>query len=271
MAKQIIGAYFSATGTTQKVVREIGMQLGASLGLPFVEWDFTSPEARKEIKKFTSEDVVVFGTPVIAGRVPNVLLKYLATRVGNGAIAIPVVCFGNRAYDDALIELRDILEESNMKTIAGGGFPCQHSFSNILGMGRPNAEDLETCKNFGQDISNKINRGNYNYPIQIGGNPKPYDGYYKPRDRAGNPVDIRKVTPITSDACMDCKICADACPMGSIDYNDVSKINGICMKCCSCIKKCPTGAKSFTDAKFIYHQVELEECYSDYKNIELFI
>ena len=48
--------------------------------------------------------------PVYAGRIPNLLLlKYLTSVKGNDALAVPIVLFGNRNYDDALIELRDIL------------------------------------------------------------------------------------------------------------------------------------------------------------------
>lgn len=45
------------------------------------------------------------------------------------AIAIPIVLFGNRNYDDALIELRNLLEEDGFNTIAAGAFVGEHAFS----------------------------------------------------------------------------------------------------------------------------------------------
>ena len=110
-AKRIWAMYWSATGTTKTVVTAIATKMAGKLGLPLEEYDFTLPGARQGAPDFAPEDVVVFGTPTYAGRVPNVLLKYLATVKGSGAAAVPVVTFGNRAFDDSLIELRDILAD----------------------------------------------------------------------------------------------------------------------------------------------------------------
>lgn len=101
--------YFSGTGTTEKVVKRIANTLGEKLGVERENIDFTSKSAREKEYIFSKEDIVVFGVPVIAGRVPNLLLKFLDTIRGEGALAVPIVLFGNRNYDDALIELRDIL------------------------------------------------------------------------------------------------------------------------------------------------------------------
>ena len=91
--------------------------------------NFSHPKVRKEEHVFDENDIVVFGTPVIAGRVPNVLLKFLDTIQGGGAMAIPVVLYGNRNFDDGLIELRNILESRGFHTVAGAAFIGEHSFS----------------------------------------------------------------------------------------------------------------------------------------------
>ncbi len=96
-------------------------------------------------------------------------------------------------------------------------------------------------------------------PVDVKGIPNPYRGYYQPRDRKGNPVDIRKVKPLTKDTCNNCLICADVCPMGSISRENVREFTGICIKCGACIKKCPIQAKYYEDEAFLYHQHELEE------------
>ncbi len=72
--------------------------------------DFTLPKTREKSVSFSKNDIVIVGVPVYAGRVPKVLLKYLNSIKGKGALAVAVVVYGNRNYDDALIELRDILE-----------------------------------------------------------------------------------------------------------------------------------------------------------------
>ncbi|MEG1754447.1 MAG: ferredoxin, partial [Christensenella sp.] len=101
--------YFSATGTTQAVVSGIARRIAVKSRVKYNQIDFTLPNMREEVMSFRAEDLVVFGVPVYAGRVPNVLLKYLQTIKGNGATVVPIVVYGNRNYDDALIELADIL------------------------------------------------------------------------------------------------------------------------------------------------------------------
>ena len=147
-AKKIWAMYWSATSTTKTVVTAVAGKMADKLGLPLEEYDFTLPAARQDAPDFGPEDVVVFGTPTYAGRVPNVLLKYLATVKGNGAAAVPVVTFGNRAFDDSLIELRDILADNGFHPFAAAAFACEHSFSTVLAAGRPDADDLALAAQF---------------------------------------------------------------------------------------------------------------------------
>jgi ferredoxin/flavodoxin len=272
--KKVWAVYFSATGTTKKVVTAVAGEAAAKLGAAYEEYDFTLPEARAEALRFGGDDLVIFGTPVYAGRVPNVLLKYLGTLEGNGAAAVPVVLYGNRNYDDGLIELRDILEKHGFHTAAAAAFIGEHSFSYILAAGRPDEADLEIARDFAGKAAEKI-KGTADIhnldPICVEGVPDPYRGYYQPRDRKGNPVDIRKVKPLTSEECDNCLVCADVCPMGSISRDDVREFTGICIKCGACIKKCPVRAKYYEDAGFLYHQHELEEGLTRRAEPELFL
>lgn len=262
--------YFSATGTTRKVVSGIADKLLENLGTIAKNIDFTLPEGRKKQVVFTVEDVVIVGVPVYAGRVPNVLLKYLNTISGNNALAIPIVVYGNRNYDDALIELKDILGTNGFTVIAGGAFVGEHSFSKTLGKNRPDEKDMAIINDFACKISEKLMSNNKNQAIEVKGN-TPYRKYYMPKDRDGNPVDIRKVTPKTNSNCTDCKLCVSICPMGSIDAKDVSRINGICIKCGACIKKCPMQAKYFDDESYLRHKHELEIDFKNRREPELFI
>ncbi|MDD5945949.1 MAG: EFR1 family ferrodoxin [Clostridia bacterium] len=262
MGKKVYGMYFSGTGTTKKMVTHIASGLAEKMGYEYEAFDFTPPASRNEPKVYGKDDIVVLGTPVIAGRVPNLLLKYLDTVVGNGAYGIPVVLFGNRNFDDALIELRNIMEKDGFHTIAGGAFVGEHSFSTTLGKGRPDAEDMAIADTFIEKIAEKLASGNINEaPIEVKGE-TPIRPYYTPRDRNGNGIDIRKVKPKTDTSkCVKCGFCARNCPLGSINPEDVSQITGICMKCCKCVKLCPKQAKYFDDEGYLYHKSELEEMY----------
>ncbi|MGH4117485.1 EFR1 family ferrodoxin [Clostridium sp.] len=272
MNKKVNKMYFSATSTTRKVVSGIARKISENtyMDIAINEIDFTMPEIREKPVCFTEEDVVIIGVPVYAGRVPNVLLKYLNSIVGNAALAIPVVVYGNRNYDDALIELKDILELNGFKVIAGGAFIGEHSFSKTLAKNRPDEKDMDIACDFANQIYKKIKTQDKTQAVIIKGN-KPYRKYYRPVSKEGITVDIRKVIPKTNSNCNDCKLCVSICPMGSIDFDDVSKLNGICIKCGACIKNCPTNAKYYDDAEYLRHKHELEDQFVFRREPELFI
>lgn len=272
MNKKINTMYFSATDTTKKVVYAIAKKISDNIHRETTinNIDFTLPKARKEPVSFTEEDIVIIGVPVYAGRVPNVLLKYLNSITGNGTLAIPVVVYGNRNYDDALIELKDILELNGFKVIGGGAFIGEHAFSKTLAKSRPDEKDMDIASDFANQICAKITTQGEIETVVINGN-KPYRKHYMPKNKEGISIDIRKVTPKTDNNCNDCKLCVSICPMGSIDFKDVSKLNGICIKCGSCIKKCPTNAKYYDDEDYLRHKHELEVDYAYRREPELFI
>lgn len=273
--EKVWAVYFSATGTTQRVVESIAGSVAEMLGVGYGICDFTLPGVREKALKFNAGDLVIFGVPVYAGRVPNVLLKYLDTMEGNDALAVPVVLYGNRNYDDGLIELRDILEKHALHTVAAAAFVGEHSFSYVLAGGRPDEADMALAKEFADKITETLNHVSTDTaamgPVSVKGEQSPYRGYYQPRDRKGTPVDIRKVKPLTNDGCNNCMICADVCPMGSISHDDVREFTGICIKCGACIKKCPLHAKYYDDPGFLYHKHELEEGLTRRAEPELFL
>lgn len=272
--KKVWAVYFSATDTTKKTVLTIADEAARLLGAEREDYDFTLPGMRENGFAAGKDDLVIFGTPVYAGRVPNVLLKYLATIQGNGALAVPVVLFGNRNFDDGLIELRDILENTGFHTVAAAAFVGEHSFSKTLAAGRPDADDMKEALAFAGKVTEKLKGlpdGEVPAPVEVEGVPHPYRGYYQPRDRKGVSIDIRKVKSLVSDACDDCKICADVCPMGSISRENVREYTGICIKCGACIKKCPKQARYYEDEGYLYHQHELEEGYTRRAAISLFL
>lgn len=272
--KKVWAVYFSATDTTKKTVLTIADEAARLLGAEREDYDFTLPGMRENGFAAGKDDLVIFGTPVYAGRVPNVMLKYLATIQGNGALAVPVVLFGNRNFDDGLIELRDILENTGFHTVAAAAFVGEHSFSKALAAGRPDADDMKEALAFAGKVAEKVKglpEGEVPAPVEVEGVPHPYRGYYQPRDRKGVSIDIRKVKSLVSDACDDCKICADVCPMGSISHENVREYTGICIKCGACIKKCPKQARYYEDEGYLYHQHELEEGYTRLAAISLFL
>lgn len=272
--KTVWAVYFSATGNTRKLVTSIANTIAEELAVECRSYDFTLPGSRESIMSFSADDLVVLGTPVVAGRVPNVLLKYLGTLRGNGAVGVPVVSFGNRAFDDALIELRDIMEQDGFHTIAAAAFVGEHSFSYTLAAGRPDTADMVVASDFARRVATKVRDladVRALMPVAVKGVPHPYRGYFQPLDAEGRPIDIRKVKPLTGPECNDCKVCAKVCPMGSISYENVKEYTGICIKCGACIKKCPQHARYYDDSDYLYHKQELEETLTRRAEPELFL
>lgn len=269
--KKINIMYFSPTTTTKIVVEEIRDKLlerkdivkGRTI-------DFTLLKDRELEVNFEEEDLLIIGVPVYAGRVPNILLKYLDTIKGSKTKAIPIVVYGNRDFDDALIELNDILIDNGFNVVAAASFIGEHSFSKTLAKDRPDKDDLLIARGFAKKAYENIVDNKAKTILKIKGN-RPYKSYYMPKDQDNKSVDIRKVEPKTRDTCIDCKICAEVCPMGSIDYEDVKKLIGICIKCGACVKKCPTDSKYFDDIDYLRHKKELEDEFKRRKEPELFL
>lgn len=271
---EVCAIYFTGTGNTKKVALRVAKAAADALGCPCREYDFSLPAARQDTLSFGSDTLVILGTPVYAGRVPNVLLPYLTKNLrGDETPAVPVVTFGNRNFDDALIELRDLMEADGFHTVAAGAFAAEHSFSLTLGANRPDEDDLALADKLGQRAAQKLLAGGFPpaHPVAVDGQ-TPIRPYYTPRDRNGVSINILKVKPKTDpDKCIRCGLCASLCTMGSIDPTDVSHIPGICIKCCACVKRCPQGAKYYDDAGYLYHRDELEQLYARRAESKLFV
>lgn len=154
MSIRINAAYFSPTGTTKRVTsclaERIAEQIDKRGEVQYI--DFTLPGTREEQLTFKADDVVIIGLPVYAGRVPNVLVKYLRSIEGNGATAVPIVVYGNRNYDDALIELYDILSADGFNSIGAGAFIGEHAFSFTLAKNRPDIKDISAIGAFAERL-----------------------------------------------------------------------------------------------------------------------
>ena len=111
--------YFSPTGTTRKVLKGIieGLQDGT-----VHEIDLTPPSAEGYDRALKTEGLTLIGAPVYAGRIPDTAVQRLKRLKADKTPAVIVVVYGNRAYEDALLELSTIVRETGFIPIAAGAF-----------------------------------------------------------------------------------------------------------------------------------------------------
>lgn len=269
--RNVWAVYFSPTGGTEKIVTRTAANLAALLDADYRVADLTKPKYRKKPLSFGKEALVVMGMPVYAGRVPYFLRDYLRAGRGGGALGVAVVIYGNRAYDGALAELADIMASCGMKITAAAAFIAEHSFSDTLAKGRPDAADMEKAEAFYKAVYDKLSRDGADAPVEIPRGPG-YDEYYKAATPDGGRSSLAGVKPVTdAERCVWCRECARACPMEAISYMRPADVEGTCVLCGACVKVCRKQAKSFDDPEYIFHKEYLERECAERKEPEYYL
>ena len=219
-------AHFSPTGGTKKVADAIA----AGFNIPFVEMDLTKADFAVTLGE---NDALMVVLPVFAGRVPQISLERLSALKGNGQKAVAVVVYGNREYDDALLETKDALEANGFQVIAAAAFIAEHSIVRSIAADRPDAEDEAICRQFAADVMAKADDA---ATVQVPGN-TPYKEL-KPS----------VFHPSASESCVKCGVCAEQCPLGAIPLDDPSQTNNdVCINCMRCIQVCPQHCRALPD------------------------
>jgi ferredoxin len=225
--------YFSPTGTGRKTIKEIAKGIGIDTKVI----DVTLPDTDLELFKLGSEELAIFSVPVYGGRVPLTALERLEAVKGESTPAVLVAVYGNRAYEDALLELHNKTTELGFKTIAAAAFIGQHSFDTHetpIATGRPDSEDLKKAHRFGADVLNKIKRIGELQEINVPGN-------YPYRERGSRAPRSPETVPAT---CILCGMCARVCPVACVEVsNVVATEKDQCITCSACVQNCPTGAR----------------------------
>lgn len=259
MNELLTALYFSPTHGSRKLTRTIAGALALALRRKRRDIDLTASTARNKAYSFGSDEVLVLGFPVYGGRVPAVLTETFAQLSGKETPVIIVATYGNRDYDDALLEARNMLTQNGFVVIAAGAFIAEHSFSRLVGANRPDAEDLEIALSFAKRIVMKILYGTLDAIVVKGNTP------YKEHS-AGLQDEVK-----TSDECTECMLCAHNCPSGCInEHNPRLTVSDTCIHCCACVKFCPVHAKSFESEKMAYFTTFLEKNCIVRKEPELF-
>lgn len=230
--------YFSPTGTTKKTLENIAEGIGIN---SYEVIDMSDFNTRWEKRTFCNEDLVIFGMPVYYGRLPVISKEIFDKIKANSIPVVPIVVYGNREYEDALLELKNELENVGFKAIAAAAFIGEHSLNSNLAKNRPDNFDKEKQIEFGRLIKEKyLGITNIdNADVQVPGK-FPYKGY----------PDV-PLAPQLVGECNNCKICSDNCPAFAIDPNNAKKVDNFrCILCFRCVRDCPNNSRDITNEKF---------------------
>lgn len=258
-------ACFSPTGTTNAVLRGVARGLGQGSGELI---DLTKPDARRQPLRTQEDELLVVGVPVYMGRVPALLTDWLEAIQARNTPVVCVVVYGNRAYEDALLELGNVLTSRGGIPIAGAAFVGEHSFSSSglpIAAGRPDSRDLHRAEDFGRRVWDKLQ--SVSAPDDLKGVDLPGSFPY------GGITELWSVDFIeVSEECTQCGICAEVCPVDAIDSKNSRVIDTEeCFTCCACIKNCPEGARTMKAGPVLDAAVRLNALFADRKEPVLFL
>jgi ferredoxin len=229
--------YFSATGTTKKIINSFA--LGLNCDVRFV--DFTQPENRVMISPVES-DLEVLAVPIHGERIPGFIRKYLKRIKGNGKPLVVFSIYGNVGIGISLAQFSKLSRDNDFRLIGTGTFIGQHSFANShnrVGFGRPNEADLAQAQEFGKRIREKLDTGsleNIELPSPV--IPTFIEGFPERGTRF-----IIKQPAVEINVCKRCGVCIRKCPVNAIDSVSYQVDETKCIRCLSCVKNCPSGAR----------------------------
>ena len=255
--------YFSPTGTSKRTVEAVAKGIHGERD----RIDLTPPEAETIEHKFSGKELIIIAAPVYGGRIPLTAVKRIQNLRGDSTPAVLIVVYGNRAYEDALLELKEITTEIGFKPVAGAAFIGEHSFDTKetpIATGRPDRQDLEKAVAFGEKIRIKVENMTGDIPaLEVPGK-KPY------RERWQR---AELVSPDTNeDLCVRCGRCAEVCPVAAVEVRDTAETRKeSCILCNACVKNCPTEARAMISPHLLKTALWLHTNYSERREPETYL
>ncbi|MGI6009954.1 MAG: 4Fe-4S dicluster domain-containing protein [Ruminococcus sp.] len=183
---------------------------------------------REEKPQQEESDLTVIAAPVFGGRIPSTAADRIKELNGVGKKAVVLAVYGVRAYEDALLELKDLAEEQGFQVVAGAALVTRHSIVPQVGADRPDEKDLEQIRTFAAQVEEKLAAGGEE-KVQVPGG-KPYKA----------PMQVA-ATPVSMEGCVQCQACVKVCPTGAAALKDGQIVTELekCILCMACTAVCP--------------------------------
>ncbi|MDE6926393.1 MAG: EFR1 family ferrodoxin [Acetatifactor sp.] len=254
---KLVQIVFSPTGGTRKVADIITEEWEGEV----VRIDLSNPETDCSKVTLEQEDIALVAVPSYGGRVPGLAAERLMKIHGSQAGCIIVCVYGNRAYEDTLIELQDIVEQCGFRTVAGISAVAEHSILHQYAAGRPDKEDMQELRGYAKRIYEKVEmEGKTTSVPRIPGS--------RPYKKAGG----AGLTPKATKDCIRCGLCARNCPAQAISRDNLKTTDsGKCISCMRCVVKCPESARKVNNAMVSVAAMAIKKACSGRKDNELFI
>lgn len=231
---QIVKVVFSPTGGTEKVADILATSMAKELNTDISSIDLSNPFIDESDLSIQKDSFAVIAMPCFGGRVPVVAMERMRKIKGGGTQCVVVNVYGNRDFDDALLEMANGAREAGFKVVAAIAAIAEHSIMHEFAHGRPDGKDVANLENFAAQIAAIVKGGEEVATPRIPGN----DPYKK---AGGVPL-----VPKVSSKCVSCGKCAKSCPVTAINSVDYASDKDVCIACMRCIQVCPEKARSIS-------------------------